>query len=695
MSTSARVAVVATTELTRALAQRWESEALSPLLPDAWEDALHSNNLLAKYPNLVSNIRHGFDVGIPRIQYTITPRNSPSLRQYSDVFLDIVQKELRLGRYLGPYPRSVIEASIGPFQTSPLSVIPKPHRINAFRLIQNFSFPQHATKSHASLNSFINSDDYPCTWGTFNAFSLMLSRLPPGSQAAVRDISEAYRLIPLRRDQLPGAVLRFSDGDEFLVDLCAAFGLSGNAGIFGTVGDALADILRATGIIVGGKWIDDFVLVRTLREFIEAYNQRRQAWRAEISANGGQHQSGGRIWYGGRVLQDDRLEEFDEDMSASVKDLSHESPRSEQDMLFSCSIEDVDRVYRALGVPWQPSKDVAFSSVFPYTGFLWDIKNGTVALLEEKRLKYLAAIADWRKSPTHDLREAQKLYGKLLHVCHLIREGRAYLTEFKRMFPAFTANPFMPRHFPSALLADLHWWTTTLSNPSLRVPIRGEITVVDVPGFSDASTSGGIAVVLGNRWRAWKLAVDWDREAGRDIGFLEAVGFEFLVSAVLASEHSDQHFRVWVDNQGVVSGWANGRSRNRPSNEAFKRIHRALAVRERHAYLSYIASGSNPADGPSRGLLLDQSRLLPIIPIPPALRHIVFDIGDEDFAANSQPLQRVLRQPASKSRTRGQPSSAFSLRSSSVPVSELNSIHSDTLEDPSDLFLDACRRRIL
>lgn len=72
---------------------------------------------------------------------------------------------------------------------------PKPHELEKMRLIQNYSFPRVPRDHHFSINYFINSDDFPCTWGTFNAMCLKISMLPPGSQMGVRDMSEAFRLI--------------------------------------------------------------------------------------------------------------------------------------------------------------------------------------------------------------------------------------------------------------------------------------------------------------------------------------------------------------------------------------------------------------------------------------------------------------------------------------------------------------------
>ncbi|GJE95662.1 hypothetical protein PsYK624_118480 [Phanerochaete sordida] len=332
---------------------------------------------------------------MPAISHTYAPRNSSSLDVHRVAFESIVARELSLGRFLGPFSQASIESYIGHFQTSPISLTPKPHKPDKFRLVQNFSFPHTPRNGTRSLNSFVSSDDYPCTWGTFNTTALMLSRLPPGSQAAVRDIAEAYRNLPLHPSQWPGAVVRYSDADEFLLDTNTAFGFTSNAGVFGYPGDALSDVLRFVGML-NEKWIDDYLVARILCAHIDAYNASNAARRLDVQQRGGRHHTGGRYWYGGRPLDDGRVEEFSHDFAFPVRDLSGTSPRSLSDAVFNCCLQDLDDVYASLGVPWQTEKDQAFASVFTFTGFVWNLDERTVALDEEKRVKYCWNVVDPR-----------------------------------------------------------------------------------------------------------------------------------------------------------------------------------------------------------------------------------------------------------------------------------------------------------
>ena len=65
----------------------------------------------------------GFDVGVPSIQQTYIPPNSLLINKYPKVYKEIVETEFQKGRYLGPFSRAELKSLIGPFQSSPLSLV--------------------------------------------------------------------------------------------------------------------------------------------------------------------------------------------------------------------------------------------------------------------------------------------------------------------------------------------------------------------------------------------------------------------------------------------------------------------------------------------------------------------------------------------------------------------------------------------
>jgi hypothetical protein len=396
--------------------------------------------------------------------------------------------------------------------------------------------------------------------------------------------------------------------------------------------------------------VDDHLFFRIRRTSLAEYNQRRKIWNKDILSRG-RHQDGGRIWFGGRIFDDGSLEEFDEDCSFPCKDLSRCSTRSEEDALYTYNFEDIDRVSQELGIPWELSKDMPFASTTRYIGFDWDIEKYEVSLGDRKRKKYLRAAEDWLSRPTHSLEEVQKLYGKLLHTCLVIPTGRAYLTELEGMLGIFHNSPFLPRHSPKGLRADLEWWISRLKQPRISRAIPYPVPLYDTQAFSDASSEIGIAITVGDRWRAWRLIPGWQTLNGqRNIGWAEAIAFECLVRHLLGIKGERRHFITHGDNQGVVEGWRNRRSRNKEVNNVFKRMHDCVTngTVGHTFHTSYVRSESNPADAPSRGIYPPTSLLLPPIQLPAELDCFIVD-SESPFT----PTERRLHKEGRYSRAAG------------------------------------------
>ena len=183
---------------------------------------------------------------------TFTPSNHPSITSNQHIFHKIVNMEFKKGCYWGPFSKTELECIIGPFQTLPLSLILKPGKPGRFCLIQNLSYPRNL-RGVRSINHSIESDLYPCTWGTFTTTATLIRSLPPGSMGACQDVSEAYRIIPLAKNQWPGVVICLSEDNSankkpFALNTCTSFGKKSSGSLFGLFDDALLDILCTEGI---------------------------------------------------------------------------------------------------------------------------------------------------------------------------------------------------------------------------------------------------------------------------------------------------------------------------------------------------------------------------------------------------------------------------------------------------------------
>ena len=139
--------------------------------------------------------------------------------------------------------------------------------------------------------------------------------------------------------------------------------------------------------------------------------------RKAIEENGGEHQTGGCLWYKGKVLADAGAEHYTENLIFPIRQIHHQENQS---TTFPYGFKEIDEITAPLGIPWETSKDVPFSSVITFAGLSWDLDQKKVSLLDSKKEKYRKAISEWRQCPTHTLEDTQKLYGKLLYACHII-----------------------------------------------------------------------------------------------------------------------------------------------------------------------------------------------------------------------------------------------------------------------------------
>lgn len=346
-------------------------KALTQYNPDAWELLLSSVNLTAKYPYIPEALRYSFRADVPSIHSSYTPPNNASVHEHENTLNQMFTKELSLGCYLGPYSHAEIESVLGPFQSSPLSIIPKLGRPGKFCLIQSLSFP-HNTPNTPSINSCINSDRFPCTYGTFDIVSHLIWHLLPGLQAAIRDVSEAYHTVPLAPSEWHGLVVRMSD-ISFAVDTCLCFGFGPSGGLYGALAGVAVDIFHAKGIGPISHWVDDHIFFCIQREFLADFNQGHNLTADIIQRNGGQQSNGGWVWYQGDPLPGGYHAEFDDDHTFPIHDLSMSSPRSEEDGKYTYNFDDINRISDVLGIPWEASKDINFTSSVMYLGFVWDL----------------------------------------------------------------------------------------------------------------------------------------------------------------------------------------------------------------------------------------------------------------------------------------------------------------------------------
>ena len=100
-------------------------QPLTPYNLVEWRREFSLLNLHTRFPKILPGLAYGFVINFPPISSTQSPPNNVSITSFDSEFCTIVCKEIAKGRCLGPFPLSLIEQVLGPYQSSPLSIIPK------------------------------------------------------------------------------------------------------------------------------------------------------------------------------------------------------------------------------------------------------------------------------------------------------------------------------------------------------------------------------------------------------------------------------------------------------------------------------------------------------------------------------------------------------------------------------------------
>ncbi|GBE86646.1 hypothetical protein SCP_0905260 [Sparassis crispa] len=570
---------------------------ITPYNADTFESTLLALGPLDRYPMLPRKLRYGFPIGnFDTLSRTVSPANHASGSEHIDFIRQYIAEQVSLGRMTGPYSRPNVERILGSFfMSSPLAVVPKAGS-KKFRLVQNCSYQD---EFGISVNSYINSDDFPTKWGTAAEVAEIIVNAPAGAQAACLDIDSAFRNLPIHPAHKPFLVIQCDPGD-FYIDHVLPFGVSSGTGVQGEPMDAIVDILEAHGIGPSRKWVDDLINFR---------------FPIRTDPASGAHE-------------------------------------------YAYSLPDIFRITDPLGVPWHQTKWSDYATRATYSGFLWDLAARKVSLPPEKRDKYLAKlttfIAAIEKGRVSQ-RDAMSINGTLSHITFVYPHGRAFLTSLCNFIASFH-NPYAPRYAPHSVLSDMKWWLSILSIPDVCRSLSSRGPLQDLGIWVDASSSWGVGIIIAGEWSSWRWCGEpgvWKCN-GRDIGWAEMVAVELAVRTIECLGQQNAHILIRGDNKGVEGAFARGRSRNFQVNSSIRRTEVIAMALNILFTVQYVNTKDNLADPMSLhpSLLLSD---MPRIISAPARASAPSQCGGSssaEAAADTGPSSRMLtrrkpRQPRS------------------------------------------------
>ncbi|THH14019.1 hypothetical protein EUX98_g9656, partial [Antrodiella citrinella] len=281
-----------------------------------------------------------------------------------------------------------------------------------YRLVQNCSYKND---EGVSVNSQINSDDFPTRWGTAAQVAKIISTAPLGAQAASLDIDSAFRNIPILPAHKKFLVIQRELG-EFFIDHVCPFGIASGPGIQGEPMDAVVDIIEAHDIKPNKKWVDDLINFR----FPLGVDPASGAY------------------------------------------------------IYAYGLTDIFRVTAPLGVPWHPKKITDYSHEVVYLGFLWNLETRTVSLPDTKREKYtskLVKILDGMPERRVSQKDLMSINGTLSHITFVYPHGLSYLTNLCTFIASYP-NPSQMSFIPSSFMNNTPSQISAPASASVRLETK-------------------------------------------------------------------------------------------------------------------------------------------------------------------------------------------------------------------------------
>lgn len=251
-----------------------------------------------------------------------------------------------------------------------------------------------------------------------------------------------------------------------------------------------------------------------------------------------------------------------------------------------------------LGVITSPNKCFDFAYEQKFIGFIWDGFNKTVRLPEHKLSERLLQIDEFLVPGQKFSRDqVEVLAGRLTHVSYILPQLRCYLNSLYRWVHAWV-HLFARQLLPEDAKEDLQFWKATLGS-FRNMQLIASAEPKEIGWVGDASTSFGIAVLIGSKWSQFRLKEGWEYDRGmkRGIAWLETVAIRLGILMLIQLEvKPGQNLQVWTDNTTSESALRKRKSRDRSVNDEWKVIKHLLIQWQIDLTPSRVVSAENRAD---------------------------------------------------------------------------------------------------
>lgn len=268
------------------------------------------------------------------------------------------------------------------------------------------------------------------------------------------------------------------------------------------------------------------------------------------------------------------------------------------------TISDIVKFSKEMGVSSNAEKVSDFAEEQRYIGFVWNSKERTVRLPEEKleaRLKEIKEFLEPEES--FDLKRVQRLVGRLVHTTHIVPHLKCYLSSLHRWEKQWKVAS-AKRKAPADVTEDLQEWYAALQSFKPRRIIPDQAPT-NVEWVGDASLTG-IGVLIGSRWAQFDLQEGWNvgiaARGVRNISWAETVAIRLgLIMLSTLKDVRGKSFIVLTDNTTSQAALEKRKSADVEVNEEWKRIQMLLEYLQCNLVARRVKSSDNMADLLSRG----------------------------------------------------------------------------------------------
>lgn len=279
-------------------------------------------------------------------------------------------------------------------------------------------------------------------------------------------------------------------------------------------------------------------------------------------------------------------------------------------LMSATSIEDITRRSQELGVLTNKKKCSDFKHEQKFIGFIWNGVEKTVRLPEDKLEQRKQQVRDFLSLKAISYDQVEVLTGRLVHVSYILPQLRCYLNGLQRWKAAWVSR-YAKKSLPEDAKEDLQYWSMILDSfKNMRLIPATQPTEINWVG--DASTSFGVAVLVGRKWTQFQLREGWETQSGtkRGIAWLETVAIRIgLLMLIHLNWPKGQNVNVWTDNTTCEDALKKRKSRDKSVNDEWKVIQQLLV----HAQLDLnplrVTSEDNKADALSRGVRTDHNEI--------------------------------------------------------------------------------------